>query len=247
MGGRTTWRWAPGSSFEQVFDAAAVPVISYTGYRRADTLLGPRRVAERVPRFVDRYATAVQRLTPVAAIRDDLDRVTAPFAPPTVGVHIRRGDRLALKDTALETLRSSERAFVRAMDGVLAANPNAMFFLATDTADVEDRFKARYGAMLLTNPSKRFVSSVLDQPKDNQRDAVIDLFALARTSRILGSHNTSFTDMAATLSGVPTDHVRDGYVRTAVRHPVHAWNQRRRVLPLVVARLRPGGSSTALG
>jgi hypothetical protein len=88
------------------------------------------------------------------------------------------------------------------MDRLLAADACTTFFLATDSHETEERFRSRYGSALFTNADKRFVPSLPGEPKENQRDAVIDLFALARTRHILGSHYSTFSRMAAALGGV---------------------------------------------
>ena len=44
--------------------------------------------------------------------------------------------------------------------------------------------------------------SLPDAPKDGQRDAVVELFLLARTRRIVGNCGSSFGRMAAAIGGV---------------------------------------------
>src|SRR5947209_20457433 len=90
---------------------------------------------------------------------------------------------------------------MRRMDRILAWQPRTSLFLATDSADTEQRFSARYGSRLRTNPEKRFVPSVRGERKDNQHDAVIDLYTLAQTSLILGSYYSTFSTTAATIGG----------------------------------------------
>jgi hypothetical protein len=145
----------------------------------------------------------------VRRIRRAVDRVAAGFGANTVGVHIRRGD--AWHPGARPAYRRSpDAAFMAAMDRELEADPDTMFFLATDAADTEERFRERYGSALLTNRKKTFVASNPSKPKENQRDAVIDLFALARTRRVLGSHFSSFSKFAAVLGAVPYHDIVEG-------------------------------------
>ena len=100
-----------------------------------------------------------------------------------------------------------------AMNRERRADPDVAFFLATDCAETEERFRGSYGAALVTNPAKRFVPSVLGQPKDNQYDAVIDLFTLARTQRILGTYFSTFSMVAAVLGGIERENVVDRSLR----------------------------------
>ena len=98
--------------------------------------------------------------------------------------------------------RSSGVAFIAHMDAERVAEPRTNFFLATDCAATEERFRERYREAVIVNRDKRFVPSVLGQPKGNQRDAVIDLFALARTRKILGTPESTFSQMAAEIGGI---------------------------------------------
>jgi hypothetical protein len=88
------------------------------------------------------------------------------------------------------------------MDSELVAEPRTNFFVATDCAATEERFRERYRETVIVNREKRFVPSVRGRPKENQRDAVIDMFALARTRRILGNNASSFSRMAADIGGI---------------------------------------------
>ena len=93
------------------------------------------------------------------------------------------------------------------MDAELAAEPRTNFFLATDCAAAEERFRQHYGEAVMVNGEKRFVPSVPGRPKDNQRDAVIDMFTLARTRKILGNNASSFSRMAADIGGIGYERV----------------------------------------
>jgi hypothetical protein len=99
-------------------------------------------------------------------------------------------------------MRSTDAAFFAYMDAELVAEPRTNFLLATDSAETEERFRERYGEAVMVNRDKRFVPSVANQPKDNQRDAVIDMFALARTRKILRNNYSSFSEMAAEIGGI---------------------------------------------
>src|SRR5215203_7567240 len=103
--------------------------------------------------------------------------------------------------------RSVDAAFFAYMDAELVAEPRTNFFLATGCAATEERFRERYGEAVMVNRDKRFVPSVPEQPKDNQRDAVIDMFALARTQKILGNNYSTFSPMAAKIGGIGFERV----------------------------------------
>ena len=193
----------------QVFDLAAFPVVTYSGYKRCDGLIDPATRARLFPNFESEYQASLKEWRPVPSIRAEVEGLAAGFGPHTVGVHIRRGD--AWKGggrLASESMRSSDAAFIAYMEAELVAEPRTNFFLATDCAATEERFRERYGeAAVMVNDNKRFVPSLPDRPKDNQRDAVIDMFTLARTRKILGNNKSSFSRMAADIGGISLQRV----------------------------------------
>jgi hypothetical protein len=200
-GNERTWEWREGSGMHQVFDLEAFPVVTYSGYHRCDNLVDPATRARLFPHFESAYRAGVKEWRPVPSIRTKVESLVAAFSPNTVGVHIRRGDALA-GPRASGFRRSSDAAFFARMDAELAQEPRTNFFLATDCAETEERFREQYRETVMVNREKRFVPSVRGQPKDNQRDAVIDMFALARTREILGNNASSFSRMAADIGGI---------------------------------------------
>jgi len=220
-GAERVWTWAPGTDLGDVFDGN-VRVVTYTGGQGCDDLVEPfQRRAVLGDSFTEQYRADVRSWRPVRRIRKAVEKLGSHFGPTTTGVHIRRGDAWADPRPDSPYQRSTDQAFMQAMDEALGVEPATTFFLATDSADTEARFRQRYGDALLTNTKKTFVPSVPSRAKGNQRDAVIDLFALARTSRILASHYSSFSTFAAILGGIPrTDAVEteERSVPDRIRH-----------------------------
>jgi hypothetical protein len=205
-GNERTWEWREGSGMHQVFDLEAFPVVTYSGDARCDRLVDPATQARLLPHFESAYQASIKEWRPVPSIRAKVESLAASFSPHTVGVHIRRGDHLAgPRRSGLR--RSSDAAFFARMDAEQAEEPHTNFFLATDCTETEERFRERYREAVIVNRDKRFVPSVRGQPKDNQRDAVIDMFALARTRKILGSNYSSFSKMAADIGGIEVQRV----------------------------------------
>jgi hypothetical protein len=209
---KRTWEWREGSGMHQVFDLEAFPIVAYSGQVRCDRLVDPATRARLFPHFESTYRASVKEWRPVPAIRTKVEGLVATFGPHTVGVHIRRGDAWNHPDAAQASMyrRSSDDAFFAQMNAELEAEPRTNFFLATDSAATEERFREQYRGAVTVNPDKRFVPSVPKQPKDNQRDAVIDMFALARTRKILGNTYSSFSKMAADIGGIDVQRVREG-------------------------------------
>jgi hypothetical protein len=204
--GKQMWKWRASSGMHQVFDLENFPVVTYSGQQRCDRLVDPATRARLLPHFEPAYRANGREWRPVPSIRTKIKELTEAFGPHTVGVHIRRGDHLGGSRRSGWS-RSSDAAFFARMDAELAAEPSTNFFLATDSAATEERFREQYREAVIVNPDKRFVPSVIRQPKDNQRDAVIDMFALARTRKILGSNYSSFSVMAADIGGIEVQSV----------------------------------------
>jgi hypothetical protein len=205
-GNERTWEWREGSGMHQVFDLEAFPIVTYSGYHRCDNLVDPTTRARLFPHFESAYRASLKEWSPVPSVRAKVERLAAAFGPHTVGVHIRRGDAWG-GPRASQFKRSSDAAFFARMDAELVAEPRTNFFLATDCEATEEHFREQYRESVIVNRDKRFVPSVRGRPKDNQRDAVIDMFALARTRKILGNNASSFSRMAADIGAIGYERV----------------------------------------
>ena len=129
------------------------------------------------------------RLRP--ALQARVDRLADRFDSRTIGLHIRRTDHR-------ESIRcSTDEAFFRAIDETVARTPEANFFLATDCADTKHRLLQRYGRRIFTHDAPLSRAN-----REGVEAATVDLFTLARTSRLYGSWYSSFTDMAAEIGGI---------------------------------------------
>lgn len=141
-----------------------------------------------------RYAPDMARLlTPVEPLRAEVARLTSAFDAHTVGVHVRR------TDNAVSIAHSPLDAFVQAMQATLAADPAAHFFLATDDPAVRTSLRSAFPGRI----SCQEISAVRRDTLSGVRQAVVDLFCLARAPRLLGSYWSSFSDMAAEIGGHP--------------------------------------------
>jgi hypothetical protein len=196
-----TWTWQPGLGFEQVFNVVDFPIVTYAGEQRCDSLLPPEQRPVLLPDFDRRYQAALREWRPVASIRALVDELASGFGEHCIGVHVRRGDAWGNRHHS-EFMRSTEAAFMAAMEQEIDRCSHTRFFLATDCATTEETFRCRYGQRLMVNTAKRFVPSIRKAPKDNQRDAAIDMFALSRTRKLLGNNYSSFSRMAASIGGI---------------------------------------------
>jgi hypothetical protein len=135
---------------------------------------------------------------PIPPLQRRIDSVTSRFTPRTIGVHVRGTDHPTAR------IESPLEAFFEEMDAELALDPQTSFFLCTDEPSVEHDFNARYPGRILTHSPKALARS----SQAAIEDAVIDLFSLSRTQKILGSHRSSFSDVAARVGKLPMEVVR---------------------------------------
>jgi hypothetical protein len=126
---------------------------------------------------------------PLPHIQAQIDEASRSFTPSTVGIHVRRGDH------SLSIAESPVELFEKRMKELVATQPATTFFLATDDAEVKVRLAQTFGDRILT----RNVGCRRDR-LDGIVNAVVDLYALARTPRILGSYQSSFGATAHYMS-----------------------------------------------
>lgn len=130
---------------------------------------------------------------PTEALQERIDSMTARFGASCVGVHIRRTDnRPAIG-------KSSTDAFLSSMRKELEADPDTMFYLATDDMDEEARLREAFPDRILSNQSRCLERDSIE----GMHDALLDLYCLANTRKIIGSFFSSFTDIAADMHKIP--------------------------------------------
>lgn len=129
---------------------------------------------------------------PLPELCDHIAGMTSQYGRCTLGVHVRRTDNT----TAIR--RSPLSAFRQRIDRMIDSGMADTIFLSTDSTDVRRYFLETYGHRVLTRRIE-----VRRDTLQGMRDAVIDLWCLALTNRILGSFYSSFSEIAAELTGVP--------------------------------------------
>ena len=89
-------------------------------------------------------------------------------------------------------------AFVREMQAALAEDPEVTFYLATDDEGVREHLCVLFPGRILTQAGASTRST-----REGMEAAVVDLFVLSKTCRLIGSYWSSFTDTAAELGNLP--------------------------------------------
>lgn len=147
--------------------------------------------------FCDYAPDYVRRLRLLPHLQAEVERLSAAFDAHTIGVHIRRTDHV----TAIA--ESPDHLFEQALQDAISADPEAHFYIATDDTALKDQLAARF-------PSRVTVQDCRGTRSDlrGMEEAAIDLWTLARCSRIIGSYWSSFSDTAAELGGIPLTVIR---------------------------------------
>ena len=84
------------------------------------------------------------------------------------------------------------------MSKELEAYPETTFFLATDDKKEEALLRQTFPGKILSNQDR-----TLDRNSEaGIHDALLDLYCLASTEKLIGSYWSSFTDIAADMRGI---------------------------------------------
>ena len=138
-------------------------------------------------------ALLAQLFQPLPALQQQIDQQTARFTASTIGVHIRR------TDNQQSILQSPIQLFFDTLDRLLQEQPDTLIYLATDDQATKQQMRQRYG-------TQRIITSTQPATRDNDKgiqDALVEMYTLSRTSKIYGSAESTFSEMAAKLGQIP--------------------------------------------
>ena len=90
--------------------------------------------------------------------------------------------------------------FFEIVDEVLDKDNHTMIYLATDSEEVKLQMRKRYGNRIISSSTPADRNSVA-----GIQDGLIDMYTLARTRKIYGSFQSSFSEMASQIGGVPIE------------------------------------------
>ncbi len=139
--------------------------------------------------------TSFTFLNPALTIEKKGAAVFSAISEKTVGVHIRRTDHAdAIRNSPLEL-------FYERMNREIKEN-DANFYITTDDFKVEKELRANF-------PAERLVfyeGKLIDRDsKAGIEDALIDMLALSRCNRIIGSYKSTFSLIPSIMSGIPLE------------------------------------------
>ena len=129
---------------------------------------------------------------PQEELQKRIDDVTSDWDGHVIGLHVRRTDnKLAIQ-------KSPNERYFQIIETEISEDPLVRFYLATDSEEVKQQLKDKYGERIITIPLCLKRSSL-----QGMKDAVVDLFCLASTSKIYGSSASTYSLLAGKIKGIP--------------------------------------------
>lgn len=129
--------------------------------------------------------------TPTAPLLERIRQTADTFEPGIIGVHIRRTDN----ESAIR--QSPTSLFIERMRQEPA---DRQFYLATDSEDVKRQLRDQFGKRILTAPFKAERGN-----RAGMENALVEMYLLASTSRIIGTAASTYSMTAATIGGIPIE------------------------------------------
>ncbi len=129
---------------------------------------------------------------PSSECRERIETIVREFVENTVGVHIRRTDNTT-------SIRESPLSFfINEMKKELEEEPETKFYLATDSAEEREKLCEIFQDKIIYNLGNKLERDT----EEGVKDAVVDLYLLSKTKKIIGSRGSSFSYVAANLSDI---------------------------------------------
>lgn len=131
-------------------------------------------------------------IEPQSAIIDQANHIVGEiFRNRVIGMHIRRTDNI-------ESIRKSPlELFTNAIDHEIKMDPTVSFFVASDSLEEKQKLKDLYGDRVCTS-----MEQTTRATEKGIIDAFVELYILSKTNKIYGSSHSTFSMLAAQLSGI---------------------------------------------
>lgn len=135
-------------------------------------------------------------LKPIKEISDNIDIFSKLFDSNTISVHIRSWNRNA------EGSRRKSLFNIELFEAEMMKYPDSNFFIATDSQAVRDYFigHKEFSNRIHIYPRLTPLDNSRDHYKGIQED-LIELYLLSKNSHIIGSHFSTYTEVAWWLGG----------------------------------------------
>lgn len=130
---------------------------------------------------------------PTKQIQEEIDSICSVYSKRRcVGLHIRR------TDNERSIRQSPLSAFESHIEQELESDPDTIFYLATDDAEVKSYLRNKFNDHILSPDFELNRDSY-----NGMKCAVIDLFCLGKTEKIYGSFASTYSTFASQLYEIP--------------------------------------------
>ncbi|MBR5060969.1 MAG: glycosyl transferase [Prevotella sp.] len=128
---------------------------------------------------------------PVSHLQKRINQIKEDFSQQTIGVHIRRTDNIR------SIQNSPTHLFIERMH---QEPDDVKFYLATDSEEVKGEMRSFFGNRIITSPNRAARGNL-----EGMEDALVEMYLLAATNRILGSSCSTYSMTAASIGRVPLE------------------------------------------
>ena len=155
---------------------------------------------KKVFNYKEEYLNYFKVLTLINKLQDKIDHFSSNFDEKTISVHIRSWSRRNEEGRHYKRFQNGIRRFETEMLKYKTHN----FFLATDSQKVKDYFqnKSILKEKIICYPRKTNLDTSRKYPEGIQED-LIELYLLSKNKIIIGSHNSTYTEVAWWLAECP--------------------------------------------
>jgi hypothetical protein len=140
---------------------------------------------------IDKNIEWLKKIKLLPFLKQSVEEKIDLFAKNTIGIHIRR------TDLPNSTENSPLELFISAIQKEIEEDSSVKFYVASDSLDEKITLKNLFG--------DRIISSYKETRRDSKNgiyEAVIELYVLSRTRKILGTATSTFSAVAAYLGGI---------------------------------------------
>ncbi len=167
-----------------------------------------RRIPD--PVFYRRRNRAYQSFVLVPELDQAIKKFEAnAFGDHTLGIHLRTG--VSIRNAKMGIHAGSHfwpegipfQTFFTLIDEEIDAHPGTKILLATDNLSVCDPLLSRYEDRIIMYPKPTDNGMIGRSSLADHKNALVDLFLLARTQKLIGTYNSTFSYEAAVIGDVP--------------------------------------------
>lgn len=133
---------------------------------------------------------------PIASLQQRIDACSEHFNEHTIGIHIRRTDNIA------SITQSPTELFIKQMEKFVERQPDTTFYLATDSEEEKQKLKQVFVERISMSGHAAERNSL-----QGMQDALVELYTLSRTSRIIGSMQSSYSETAAQIGRIQCEFI----------------------------------------